>query len=83
MLFARRPERNRCSPVRSWHCAGTTMHDPFFAVPITVETETVGEFRTLSSVSEAATFMMERWPEPHGPRYIAALQACTGPLTTA
>jgi hypothetical protein len=59
------------------------MNDPFFAVPITVETGTVGEFRTLSSVSEAATFMMERWPEPHGPRYIAALQACTGLLTTA
>ncbi|PWJ86954.1 uncharacterized protein DUF982 [Mesorhizobium loti] len=59
------------------------MHDPFFAVPIIVETEAVGKFRTLSSVSEAAIFMMERWPESHGPSYRAALQACTGPLTTA
>ncbi len=59
------------------------MHDPFFAVPIIVETEMVGEFRTLSSVSEAAIFMMERWPASHGPRYRAALQACTGPLCTA
>ena len=59
------------------------MHDPFFAVPIMVETEITGEFRTLSSVSEAAIFMMERWPESHGPRYQAALQACTGPLSTA
>ncbi|UVK37394.1 DUF982 domain-containing protein [Mesorhizobium sp. AR10] len=59
------------------------MHDPFFAVPIIVETEAVGIFRTLSSVSEAAIFMMERWPESHGPSYRAALQACTGPLTTA
>lgn len=59
------------------------MHDPFFAVPIIVETEIVGEFRTMSSVSEAAIFMMERWPESHGPRYRAALQACTGPLSTA
>lgn len=59
------------------------MHDPFFAVPIIVETEMVGEFRTLSSVSEAAIFMMERWPETHGPSYQAALQACTGPLSTA
>lgn len=59
------------------------MHDPFFAVPIIVETEAVGKFRTLSSVSEAAIFMMERWPESHGPSYRAALQACTGPLSTA
>lgn len=59
------------------------MHDPFFAVPISIETEEVGKFRTLSSVSEAAIFMMERWPESHGPSYQAALQACTGPLTTA
>jgi hypothetical protein len=59
------------------------MHDPFFRVPVVVETETVGEFRTLSSVSEAAIFMMERWPQPHGPSYGAALQACTGSLTTA
>ncbi|QND66630.1 DUF982 domain-containing protein [Mesorhizobium loti] len=43
----------------------------------------MGKFRTLSSVSEAAIFMMERWPESHGPSYRAALQACTGPLTTA
>lgn len=35
------------------------MHDPFFAVPIMVETEKVGQFRTLSSVSEVAIFMME------------------------
>ncbi|MER8434111.1 DUF982 domain-containing protein [Mesorhizobium caraganae] len=59
------------------------MHDPFFAIPIMVETEKVGEFRTLNSVSEVAIFMMERWPESHGPRYRAALQACTGPLSTA
>ncbi|QND68997.1 DUF982 domain-containing protein [Mesorhizobium loti] len=48
-----------------------------------VETEKVGEFRTLSSVSEVAIFMMECWPESHGRRYRAALQACTGPLGTA
>jgi len=59
------------------------MHDPFFAIPIMVETEKVGEVRTLNSVSEVAIFMMERWPESHGPRYRAALQACTGPLSTA
>lgn len=60
------------------------MHDAFFAVPIIVETEMVGgEFRTLSSVSEAAIFMMERWPQSRGPSYQAALQACTGPLSTA
>lgn len=58
------------------------MHDPYFAVPIIVETEAVGEFWTLSSVSEAAVFMMERWPEPHRPSYRVALQACTGLLTT-
>ncbi|UVK38634.1 DUF982 domain-containing protein [Mesorhizobium sp. AR10] len=59
------------------------MHDTFFTIPIIVETETVGEFCTLSSASEAAIFMIERWLEPRGPRYQAALQACTGPPTTA
>ena len=36
----------------------------------------------MASVTQAAVFMMERWPEPHGPRYRAALQACTGRLTS-
>lgn len=34
------------------------------------------------SVSEAAIFMMDSWPEEHGQRYKAPLQACTGQLTT-
>ena len=59
------------------------MHDAFFAVPIIVETEMVGEKRTLNSVSEAAIFLMERWPGSRVPSYQAALQACTGPLSTA
>ncbi|MER8484300.1 DUF982 domain-containing protein [Mesorhizobium sp. M1322] len=59
------------------------MHDPFFKSPVTVETTNVGEFRTLVSVSEAAVFLMEQWPDEHGPRYRAALQACTSRLATA
>ncbi|MBA1144764.1 DUF982 domain-containing protein [Mesorhizobium neociceri] len=59
------------------------MQDAFFAVPIIVETEITGEFRALSSASEAAIFMMERWPESRGPRFQAALQACTGLLSIA
>lgn len=39
--------------------------------------------RTLSSASEAAIFMMEKWPESHGLSYREALQACTGSLSTA
>ncbi|MEP6567110.1 MAG: DUF982 domain-containing protein [Mesorhizobium sp.] len=58
------------------------MHDAFFKIPVTVELPN-GEIRTLSSVSEAAVFMMEKWPEEHGPRYRDALQACTGSLATA
>ena len=49
---------------------------------MTVEA-TKGESRTLSSVSEAAIFMMEKWPEEPGPKYREALQACTGRLTTS
>ncbi len=58
------------------------MNDPFFKIPVTIETTNPGEFRTLVSVSEAAIFMMERWPLEHGARYRAALHACTGRLAT-
>jgi hypothetical protein len=62
---------------------GDAMHDPFFKSPVTVETTNAGDFRTLVSVAEAAIFLMERWPAEHGPRYRAALQACTSGLATA
>lgn len=58
------------------------MNDAFFDVPLIVETSNPGEFRRLASVSQAAVFMMERWPEEHGPRYRTALRACTGRLTS-
>ena len=58
------------------------MFDAFFDVPLIVETTMPGEFRRLASVSQAAVFMMERWPEERGPRYRAALRACTGRLTS-
>jgi hypothetical protein len=58
------------------------MNDAFFDVPLIVETSKPGEFRRLASVAQAAVFMMERWPEPHGQRYRAALQGCTGRLTS-
>ncbi|UVK57360.1 DUF982 domain-containing protein (plasmid) [Mesorhizobium sp. AR02] len=61
---------------------GLSMNDAFFDVPLIVETSRPGEFRRLASVSQAAVFMMERWPEQHGPRYRAALRACTGRLTS-
>jgi hypothetical protein len=59
------------------------MHDPFFKSPVTVETTNAGDFLTLVSVAEAAIFLIERWPDEHGPRYRAALQACTSGLATA
>ncbi|WP_280178232.1 MULTISPECIES: DUF982 domain-containing protein [Mesorhizobium] len=46
------------------------------------ETKKPGAYGTLVSVSEAAIFMMDSWPEEHGQRYKAPLQACTGQLTT-
>ena len=58
------------------------MQDPFFEEPVIIETKRPGAYRTLVSVSEAAIFMMDSWPEEHGQRYKAALQACTGRLTT-
>ena len=56
------------------------MHDAFFDVPLIVETSKPDEFRRLASVAQAAVFLMERWPEDHGPRYRTALRACTGRL---
>ncbi|QND60584.1 DUF982 domain-containing protein [Mesorhizobium huakuii] len=58
------------------------MRDPFFGEPVIIEMRKPGAFRTIVSVSEAAIFMMERWPAEHGTLYIAALQACTGRITT-
>jgi hypothetical protein len=58
------------------------MNDAFFDVPLIVETSKPGEFRRLASVAQVAVFMMERWPEEHGPRYRTALRACTGRLTS-
>lgn len=57
------------------------MHDPFFEQPVVIETKKPGVYRALVSVSEAAIFMMDSWPEEHGPLYAAALQACTARLT--
>ena len=58
------------------------MHDAFFGIPVTLELPN-GDLRTLSSASEAAVFMMERWPGEHGSKYRQALQACTSSLSTA
>ncbi|RVA21289.1 DUF982 domain-containing protein [Mesorhizobium sp. M7D.F.Ca.US.004.03.1.1] len=58
------------------------MHDPFFEELVVIEAKKPGGYRTLVSVSEAAIFMMDSWPEEHGQLYAAALQACTGHLTT-
>ncbi|BAV48055.1 hypothetical protein MLTONO_3152 [Mesorhizobium loti] len=61
---------------------GDAMHHAFFRRPVTLELQN-GDLRTLSSASEAATLMMEKWPGEHGSKYRDALQACTGPLSTA
>ncbi|WP_245465102.1 DUF982 domain-containing protein [Mesorhizobium sp. M7A.F.Ca.US.001.04.2.1] len=57
------------------------MHDAFFRVPVTIELPD-GELRRLSSASEAAILLMEKWPDEHGSIYRDALQACTGSLTS-
>ncbi|WP_246094085.1 MULTISPECIES: DUF982 domain-containing protein [Mesorhizobium] len=36
----------------------------------------------LSSASEAAILLMEKWPQEHGSIYRDALQACTGSLAS-
>ncbi|QND57385.1 DUF982 domain-containing protein [Mesorhizobium huakuii] len=59
------------------------MRDPFFGEPVIIEAATPGAYRTIVSVSEAAIFMMERWPAEHGSLYRAALQACTGQINTS
>jgi hypothetical protein len=57
------------------------MHDAFFRIPVTVELPN-GEHRKLSSASEAAVLLMEKWPQEPGFLYRSALQACTGSLAS-
>ncbi|RUY25872.1 DUF982 domain-containing protein [Mesorhizobium sp. M7A.F.Ca.US.001.04.2.1] len=74
-------ECRRAPFAERWWDRGDAMHDAFFRVPVTIELPD-GELRRLSSASEAAILLMEKWPDEHGSIYRDALQACTGSLTS-
>ncbi|RUX69689.1 DUF982 domain-containing protein [Mesorhizobium sp. M7A.F.Ca.US.006.04.2.1] len=74
-------ECRRAPFAERWWDRGDAMHDAFFRVPVTIELPN-GELRRLSSASEAAILLMEKWPDEHGSIYRDALQACTGSLTS-
>ncbi|MBZ3695416.1 MULTISPECIES: DUF982 domain-containing protein [Phyllobacterium] len=41
---------------------------------VTVETKKIGAYRNITSVEEAAEFLLTDWPARHGPTYLAARQ---------
>ena len=53
------------------------MRDEFFDIPISVGTGRRGRQRTLESAAQAASFLVDRWPQSsRGPKYRNALKAC-------
>lgn len=47
---------------------------------VTVETKKVGQFQNITSVEEAAEFLLYDWPKREGPTYLAAQQSCLDAL---
>lgn len=46
----------------------------------TIETKKVGQLRNITSVEEAAEFLLYDWPKREGPTYLAAQQSCLDAL---
>lgn len=51
------------------------MRDEQFDIPVTVETARIGRSLTVTRTAQAADFLVNKWPEPRGPKYRKALQA--------
>ncbi|MGO4450141.1 DUF982 domain-containing protein [Phyllobacterium sp. TAF24] len=47
---------------------------------VTVETKKVGQLRNITSVEEAAEFLLYDWAKREGPTYLAAQQSCLDAL---
>jgi hypothetical protein len=54
--------------------------------PVTIETLTLGRYRTVSNTAEAARVLLEEWPTDEGEAYLAAKTTCLlaleGTMTT-
>ncbi|ODT13496.1 MAG: hypothetical protein ABS35_37700 [Kaistia sp. SCN 65-12] len=51
------------------------MRDETFDVPVTIETDQVGRYLTVTRAAQAASLMVDKWPAERGPRYRSALKA--------
>ncbi|SDP66382.1 DUF982 domain-containing protein [Phyllobacterium sp. OV277] len=47
---------------------------------VTVETKKASQHRNITSVEEAAEFLLYDWPKREGPTYLAAQQTCLDAL---
>jgi hypothetical protein len=53
-----------------------TMRDEKFDVAVTIETQRIGRFLTVTRTAHAAALLMHEWPdEKRGPKYRSALKA--------
>lgn len=50
------------------------MHDEYFDIPVTIETDQVGRHLTVTRTAQAAALLVDRWPVSRGPKYRSALQ---------
>lgn len=44
--------------------------------PVTIETLTLGRYRTVSNTAEAARVLLEEWPVDEGEAFVAAKTLC-------
>jgi hypothetical protein len=52
------------------------MRDEQFDVPVTIETERIGRFLTVTRTVQAASLLVDKWPDDsRGPKYRSALKA--------
>lgn len=51
------------------------MRDENFDVPVTIETDRIGRYLTVTRAAQAASLLVDRWPENRGPKYRSALKA--------
>ena len=51
------------------------MRDEYFDIPVTIETDQVGQHLTVTRAAQAAELLVDRWPSTRGPKYRSALQS--------
>lgn len=56
------------------------MRDENFDVPVTIETDQIGRYLTVTRAAQAASLLVDRWPAERGPKYRTALRALTDAL---